>query len=118
MERWIDLKVEVGSDAANEVAIVRLFDHFVGGGEQLVRDGQAERLGGLQINDQLELGRQLDRQICWFSTLQDLIDIGGGAPKQIRAVGSISQEAPGIGELPEMKGRRQMILCRKVRDPL
>ena len=28
----------------------RLFDHFVGGGEQRLRDGKAERLGGLEIN--------------------------------------------------------------------
>jgi hypothetical protein len=33
-----------------------LFDHLVGAGEQRVRYCKAERLGGLQINNQLELG--------------------------------------------------------------
>jgi hypothetical protein len=33
-----------------------LFDHLVGGNEQGLRHGEAERLGGLQINDKLELG--------------------------------------------------------------
>ena len=37
-----------------------LFDHLVGAGEQRVGDGEAERLGGLEVDHQLELGRLLD----------------------------------------------------------
>jgi len=37
-----------------------LFDHLVGDGEQGGRHGEAERLGGLTINDEFELCRQLD----------------------------------------------------------
>ena len=33
-----------------------LFDHFVGDLLKLARHIQAERLGGLQVDDQLELG--------------------------------------------------------------
>ena len=43
-----------------------LLDHFVGCGQQRFRDGEAERLGGLEVDDKLELGRLLDRQIRWF----------------------------------------------------
>ncbi len=35
------------------------FDHLVGAGEDRLRHGQAERLGGLEIDDQLEFGRLL-----------------------------------------------------------
>jgi hypothetical protein len=34
-----------------------LFDHLVGGNEQLVRDAEAKHPGALVIDDQLELGR-------------------------------------------------------------
>jgi hypothetical protein len=39
------------------------FDHPVGAGEQRWRDGEAERFGGFEIDDQLNLGGLLDRQV-------------------------------------------------------
>jgi len=33
-----------------------LFDHLVGAGENRIRHGQAEGLGGLEIDDELEPG--------------------------------------------------------------
>jgi hypothetical protein len=40
-----------------------LFDHLVGKCEQLVGDGQAERLRGGEIEHELELGRLNHRQV-------------------------------------------------------
>jgi hypothetical protein len=36
-------------------------DHLVSGGQKRFGDGEAERLGGLEVDDQIELGRLLDR---------------------------------------------------------
>ena len=43
-----------------------LFDHLVGGGEQRLQNGESERFGGLEIENQLEFGRLYDRKIGRF----------------------------------------------------
>src|SRR5258708_7927651 len=41
----------------------RLFDDLVGACEQRERDGDAERLGGLEVDDEFDLRGLLDRQV-------------------------------------------------------
>ena len=61
----------------------QLFDHL--GGAQ--HDGwgyrKAERLGGLEVQDHLELGRKLHREIARLFAAQNAIDIGCGATKEV-----------------------------------
>jgi hypothetical protein len=47
------------------------FDHLIGGGGQRFRDGKAERLGGLQVDDQLDLHGLLHRQIGGLFALEN-----------------------------------------------
>ena len=57
----------------------RLFDHLVGAAEQRWRNVEAERLGGLEVDGQLEFGRRLYRQIGRLLPLEDAIDVSGSA---------------------------------------
>jgi hypothetical protein len=43
---------------------------LVSGGQQRFRDGEAERLGGLEVDDEFELCRLLDRQVGRFGALR------------------------------------------------
>src|SRR5262249_17007970 len=54
-----------------------LLDHLIGSCKQRWRDRQAEGLGGLQVDNQLELRGLLNREIPWFGALEDFIDIDG-----------------------------------------
>ena len=47
------------------------FDHLVGAGEQRRRHGKPERPGGLEVNDQLELGGLHDRQVSGLLALEN-----------------------------------------------
>jgi hypothetical protein len=40
------------------------FDHLVVAGEQAIRQGQAERLGGFKVDEKLEPGGLLDREVA------------------------------------------------------
>jgi hypothetical protein len=58
--------VPLATNAPQQTAF--LFDHLVGAGEQRLRQGEAERLGGLEVDHQLELCRLFNRQITRLCT--------------------------------------------------
>jgi len=49
------------------------FDHLVGAGEQRGWHGYAERLGSINIDEQLEFRWLLDRNVRRFRALQNLV---------------------------------------------
>ena len=70
-----------------------LIDHLVGECEQQIRHGEAQRPGGLKIDDQLVLDWSLDRQVGGLLALEDAVDVAGRPPIIIEHVISIGQEA-------------------------
>ena len=58
--------------------IDRLFDHLVGAPDERVRNVDPERLGGLEVDVKLDLGRLLDRQIGGLLPLKDATSVNSG----------------------------------------
>src|SRR6202047_452309 len=66
--------------------LAHLFDHLVGAQKEGLRNVEAERFGGRQVDDQLELGRLLDRNVGGLRPLEDLVNKVARAPEHIRVV--------------------------------
>jgi len=74
-------------------------DHLVGAGDKRRRHFKAERLCGLEIDHQFELGRGLHRKVGRFLALENAIDIiGRGTEELIIDDGSIGYQAA-LGDL-------------------
>src|SRR6266576_2439129 len=73
----------------------RSFDHPVGAQEDRLRDCDAERFGGLEVGDKLELGRLLDGQVAAPRTLENSVDVARGPAGNVDRVRPIRHEAPG-----------------------
>src|SRR6185436_18650408 len=93
------------------------FDYLIRPREQRGRNRQAEGLGGLEVDDELELGWLFDRQVGRLRALEDLIDEGGCASSEIRQARPVRHEGPGLHVLPEGVCCRQAAPCRKVCEP-
>src|SRR5215831_2774789 len=63
-------------------------------GREVSGDIDAERLRGVQIDHQLELGGQLNRQVGRLLTLEDAIDVADGQPVVLGHVVPVGDRPP------------------------
>jgi hypothetical protein len=93
-----------GVKTYNSMPLWGLFDHLVSKRERVRRNGKAECLGGLEVQDHLELGRKLNRQFAGLRAAQNAIHIGGSATPEVYPVGSVGEQTAvsdrGRGKLP------------------
>ena len=59
---------------------VSLFDYLGGAGEQRRRQGEAERFCRLQVDQEIELGGLINRDVAWFRPFEDFVHVIGHAP--------------------------------------
>jgi hypothetical protein len=98
------------------VGRARLLDHLVRAQQQCLRDSQAQRLGGPEVDDQLECGRLLDRKVCGLGALEDFVDIDCSASKELRRPWSIRYEAPETtnSRASNIAGKRAALAVRAI----
>ena len=73
------------------------FDHLVGTREHGRRHVEAERFGGLEVDDEHVVGRRLYRQVCGLLTLEDAINVAGCAPVLVDRIDSVRDRDGGGG---------------------
>src|SRR5437868_14102948 len=83
-------------------------DDLVGAGEERLGHGQAERLGGLQVDDQLEFGWLLDRQIGRLRAFQDLVDIASRAAEHVVKVLAVRHQTAGSRKIALVENCRDV----------
>jgi hypothetical protein len=94
----------------------RFIDYLVGGGQQRFRHGQAERLGGLEVDDEFELTHLHDRQIGRFRSPKNASDVNSDLTITFGNIVTITDQAAGRGEVAPTVNSRQSIGCGKHGD--
>ena len=82
------------------------------------RHVEAERLGGLEVDHQLVLGRRLHRQVGGLLALEDAIDVAGRAPVLVDQVRPIGDQAAGGDKVAVRVDRGQLVPGRQRDDQI
>jgi len=77
-----------GSGDCNQARVLETI-HFGPSGAHRGREVEAERLGGLEIDHQLVLGRRLHRQVGRLLAFENAVDIAGRAPVRVDRIRTI-----------------------------
>src|SRR3990172_3874013 len=93
-------------------------DHHAGADANRLRDLQAQRVGGREVDGQLELLRLLDGEVGGPRALQDPVNIIREAAGKVEGVGPVRHQAlaDAVHGLPPCIHRRKPALSRKVGD--
>src|SRR5262245_29207524 len=86
------------------------FDHLVGAGEKRRRDGEADRLGDLEVDHQLEFVRSLNREIGGLGALENASNIlDAYLAKEVNRVSAIAHQVAAKGPITIRINRRNVV---------
>src|ERR1700686_3515763 len=91
-----------------------LLDHLVGEREEGGRDGNAEHLGSVEINDELEFGCLHNREVARALPLENATGIDASLSVSVRDTGAIAHQAAYRRKLTQtVKRRKRMSGCKR-----
>src|SRR5262249_26158336 len=73
-------------------------DHLVGGGEQRWRQFETKHPGGLGVDNQLELARLHNRQVCGLGTLKNATRIDTSLTPRVAKAASVAHQPADFGD--------------------
>src|SRR5262249_7606060 len=91
-------------------------DYLVGDREHARGNGEAEQLGGLEVNDKLKLGRLHDWQVGRLLALENPAGIDAGLVIRIGDVGSITHQTAGHCALAPLLDRWDRMTRHQLHD--
>src|SRR5215471_1351649 len=90
-----------------------LFDYLVGAREQSRGNNKPECVGRLQVDDELELGRQYDRKVGGLFSFENAASVNANQAKQICHARSVAHQAASLGKLSIAMNRGQRVARRQ-----
>src|SRR5215475_6506033 len=91
-------------------------NQLIGAQQQRFGNFQSKRLGGGEVDDEMELSRLLDRDVARLRPAQNFVDEFGGAPELIREVWAVGHERSGLDKFADTDDCRQSRAKRKRDD--
>src|SRR5712691_8131102 len=92
------------------------FNNLIRPQEYRWRDRDPEGSGGLEIDNKLVFGSPLHRQVGWFDTLEDLVDVGSRAPGRVNEICPVTHEAARLHIFLGPEHPRQTVLQRELSE--
>src|SRR6516165_11207099 len=81
------------------------FDHLVGAAGQGQWHGNAERLGGLEVDDQLDFRGLHDREVSRLLAFENAPGVDAAQTICVRSIASVAHQTTGGGKLPVLEDR-------------
>src|SRR5260370_88777 len=86
--------------------------------EECWRCAESDGLGGLEVDDHLDFGRKLDRQLTGLGPFEDFVDVRGGAAVVLTQIDAVADHGTGLGIFACARDPRQPGGSRQSRNSM